>query len=290
MKKNRVTDLQKGDNFLSGKICMVTGANSGIGKAAATAFAKVGATTVLVCRDEKKGRAAQEEIKALTSNRSVELLLVELSSLDSVRKLAADFKQEHSQLNVLVNNAAVVEGSRVVTKDGLEEVFVVNYLSQFLLTNLLLDELKSSAPARIVNVTSSVHAHIDFDDLQMEKGYNAIKSYGQSKLAQILFTQELAKRLAGSGVTANCVHPGAVRTHLGDEGGIVGIGIKLLRPFYMSPEKGAETLVYVATSPQVEGISGKYFYKKKQRSLLENESDAKRLWEISMKLSGLQSQ
>lgn len=267
---------------------MVTGANSGIGKAAATQLARMGATTILVCRDEEKGRAAQEEIKALTGNQSVELFLVELSSLDSVRKLASDYKQKHDRLHVLVNNAAVVEGNRIVTKDGLEEVFVVNYLSQFLLTNLLLDTLKSSAPARVVNVTSSVHAHIDFDDLQMEKGYNAIKSYGQSKLAQILFTQELANRVAGSGITVNCVHPGAVRTHLGDEGGIVGMGIKILRPFYLSPEKGAETLIYLATSPEVESISGKYFYKKKQRPAPFNESDSKRLWDISMKLSGLQ--
>jgi retinol dehydrogenase 14 len=266
---------------------VVTGANSGIGKAASEQFAKMGATTVLVCRDPKKGALARDEISASTRNESVELMLCDLSSLDSVRELVADYKRKHDMLHVLVNNAAVVEGSRVVTKDGLEEVFVVNYLSQFLLTNLLLDTLKASAPSRIVNVTSSVHAHIDFDDLQMEKGYNAIRSYGQSKLAQILFTQELAKRLSGLGVSANCVHPGAVRTHLGDEGGLVGIGIKIARPFYMSPEKGAETLIYVATSREVEGISGKYFHKKKERPVPFDERDSKRLWDVSMKLSGL---
>ena len=249
----------------------------------------MGATTVLVCRELTKGKEAQEEIKTSTGCQSVELMLADLSSLDSVRKLAGDFRQNHDRLHLLVNNAAVVEGHRVVTKDGLEEVFVVNYLSQFLLTNLLLDTLKTSAPTRVVNVTSSVHAHIDFDDLQMEKGYNAIKSYGQSKLAQILFTHELADRLVGSGVTVNCVHPGAVRTHLGDEGGIVGIGIKILRPFYMTPEKGAETLIYLSTSPEVEGITGKYFYKKKERSAPFNKDDAKRLWDVSVKLAGLQS-
>ncbi len=271
----------------SGKTCVVTGANSGIGKAAATEFARMGSTTVLVCRDEKKGTATRDEIKNATGNQSVELLVADLSSLDSVRELARDYKRKHDQLHVLVNNAAVVEGRRVVTKDGLEEVFVVNYLSQFLLTNLLLDTLRASAPARVVNVTSSVHAHIDFDDLQMENGYNAIKSYGQSKLAQILFTQELAERLKGSGVSVNCVHPGAVRTHLGDEGGIVGIAIKMVRPFYMSPKKGAETVVYVSTSPEVEGITGKYFYKKKERPVPLNRDDAKRLWDVSMKLAGL---
>jgi retinol dehydrogenase 14 len=274
-------------NLLKDKICMVTGANSGIGKAAATKFALMGAKTVLVCRDERKGTVVRKEIESLGDDRSVELMLADLSSLDSVRKLASDYSQKHDRLDVLANNAAVVEGSRVITKDGLEEVFVVNYLSQFLLTNLLLPTLKVSTPSRIVNVTSSVHAHIDFDDLQTEKGYNAIKSYGQSKLAQILFTRELAQRLAGSGVTANCVHPGAVRTHLGDEGGLVGIGIRLARPFYMSPEKGAETLVYLCTSPEVDGITGEYFYKKKVHPAPFNETDAKRLWDISMKLSGL---
>ena len=266
----------------------MTGANSGIGKATATQFARMGATTVLVCKDEKKGVLARDEIKNETGNPAVELMRADLSSLDSVRNLAESFRLKHDRLHVLVNNAAVVEGSRVVTKDGLEEVFVVNYLSQFVLTNLLLDTLKASAPSRVVNVVSSVHARIDFDDLQMEKGYNAIKSYGQSKLAQILFTHELAGRLMGSGVTVNCVHPGAVRTHLGDEGGLVGIGIKLLRPFYMTPEKGAETVVYVSTSPQVEGVSGKYFYKKKERPSPYNREDADRLWQVSAKLSGLQ--
>ncbi len=266
---------------------MITGANSGIGKSCATKFAGMGALTVIVCRDEKKGIDAQKEIVSLTGNSTVELIVADLSSLDSVRKLASNYLEKHDRLHILVNNAAVVEGKRIVTKDGLEEVFVVNYLSQFLLTNLLLNVLKASAPSRVVNVTSSVHAHIDFDDLQMEKGYNAIKSYGQSKLAQILFTRELADRLAGSGVTVNCVHPGAVRTHLGDEGGLVGIGIKLLRPFYMTPEKGAETLVYVATSPDVDGITGKYFYRKKERPTPFSEKDSLRLWDVSMKLSGL---
>jgi len=267
---------------------MVTGANSGIGKAAATQLARMGATTVLVCREEQKGRMAQNAIKALTGSDSVEMLVVELSSLKSIRALAQNFLQKHDQLDILVNNAAVVEGHRIVTEDGLEQVFVVNYLSQFLLTNLLLDTLKRSAPARVVNVTSSVHAHLNFDNLQLEKGYNSIKSYGQSKLAQILFTHELANRLKGSRVTANCVHPGAVRTHLGDEGGLVGIGIRLLRPFYMSPEKGAETLIYLAISPEVAGVTGKYFYKKKERPAPFNPEDEKHLWEVSLKLSGLQ--
>jgi len=283
-----VVSLQSGSLSLTGKICLITGANSGIGKAAATQLAEMGATTVLVCREEHKGRLAQNEIKTVTGSDSVEMLVVELSSLKSIRALAQNFLKAHDRLDILVNNAAVVEGHRIVTEDGLEQVFVVNYLSQFLLTNLLLDTLKRSVPARVVNVTSSVHAHLDFDDLQLEKGYNSIKAYGQSKLAQILFTHELATRLQGSGVTANCVHPGAVRTHLGDEGGLVGIGIRLLRPFYLSPEKGAETLIYLVTSPEVADVTGKYFYKKKERPAPFNTEDEKRLWEVSLKLSGLQ--
>ncbi len=279
------------NDSMKGKIFMITGANSGIGKAAATEFARMGATVVMVCRDAKKGDSARNEIKASTGNPSVELMLADLSSLDSVRKLANNYLEGHDKLHVLVNNAAVVNGSRVVTKDGLEEVFVVNYLSQFLLSNLLLDTLKASAPARVINVSSSAHAHLDFEDLQAEKGYSSVKSYGQSKLAQILFTYELAERLKGRGVTVNCLHPGAVRTHLGDEGGIVGLGIKIARPFFMGPEKGAETLVYLATSPELEKVTGKYFFKKKVRdtpSETHNTENAKHLWDISMRLSGLQ--
>jgi NAD(P)-dependent dehydrogenase (short-subunit alcohol dehydrogenase family) len=268
---------------------MITGANSGIGKAISTEFARRGATVVMVCRSEEKAKLAKSEVESVTGSKKIETTLVELSSLDSVRRLATEYKQDHDKLHVLMNNAAVVEGSRFVTKDGLEEVFVVNYLSHFLLTNLLLGTLKSSAPSRIVNVASSVHARIDFDDLQMEKNYNAVRSYGQSKLAQILFTFELAKRLAGTGVSVNCVHPGAVRTHLGDEGGLVGIGIRIARPFYKSPEKGAATPVYVATSAEINGVSGKYFFKKKERQIPYSDQDAKRLWDVSTKLCGLEN-
>ena len=219
-------------------------------------------------------------------------MLADLSSLASVRKLADDFKKTHDRLHVLVNNAGLIMGKKMITVDNLETTFEVNYLSHFLLTMLLLDTLKVSAPSRIVNVSSSasLSGHIDFDDLQEKKGYSAMKSYSQSKLAQVLFTYELSRRLAGTGVTVNAVHPGVVRTRWGDEGGALGIGIRLGRPFMISPKKGAETPIYLASSPEVEGVTGKYLYKKKENQSSKESYDgdeAKRLWDVSLKLTGL---
>jgi len=271
---------------------MVTGANSGIGKEVAIGLAHLGAITVIVCRDRIKGESARNEIIGKTGNKSVELMLADLSSFASVRKLADDFKKTHDRLHVLVNNAGLIMGKRLVTVDNLETTFEVNYLSHFLLTLLMLDTLKDSAPSRVVNVssTASLRGHIDFDDLQEERGYSAMKSYSQSKLAQVLFTYELARKLASSGVTVNALHPGVVRSSWGNEGGALGIGIRLGRPFMISPKKGAETPIYLASSPEVEGVSGKYFSKKKEnRSSKESydEDEAKRLWEISLRLAGL---
>ncbi len=275
---------------LIGKVCLVTGGTSGIGGAISAKLASTGATVLMTCRDMEKGEIVRKNIVEVSKNQMVDLMQVNLDSLESVRKLARDFREKHGSLHLLINNAAVVEGKRIVTKDGLEEVFQVNYLSHFLLTLLLLDIIKGSAPSRIVNVVSSVHTHIDFDDLQEEKGYNAVRSYGQSKLAQIMFTYELSKRLEGSGVTVNCVHPGAVRTHLGDEGGIVGLGIKMIRPFVMSPEKAASSLIYVATSLDLKHVTGKYFFKDKIKESSKESYDeeaSKKLWNVSLKLSGL---
>jgi retinol dehydrogenase 14 len=272
---------------------MITGANSGIGFIAAREIARMGASVILVCRDTEKGKIALEEIKKETGNQSIELMIADFSSLDSVRKLAQDFKKTHQNLHVLINNAGLIMGKRVVTSDGMETTFEVNYLSHFLLTNSLLDVLKNSAPSRIVNTTSDAHfsGKMDFDDLQEERSYGAMKSYCQSKLAQVLFTHELAEKLKGTGVTSNCVHPGAVRTRWGDEAGALGIGIRLARPFMLSPEKGAETLIFVATSNEIEGVTGKYFTKKRVKdSSKESYSDeeAEKLWEISLKLSKLE--
>ena len=280
------------DKPLSGKTSMVTGANSGIGEEVALALATMGATVVMVCRDATKGEAARNEIITRSRNKMVELMVADLSSLASVRVLAQKFLEVHDKLHILVNNAGVIMGGRVVTPDHLETTFEVNYLSHYLLTMLLLDVLKASAPSRIVNVTSGAHYNgkMDFDDLQEEKAYGAMKSYCQSKLAQVLFTHELAKKLEGTGVTVNAVHPGAVRTRWGDEAGALGIGIRIARPFMLSPEKGAQTPIYVATSPEVEGITGKYWEKKKEKEPSKesnDENEARLLWAVSAKLAGV---
>jgi len=211
-------------------------------------------------------------------------MLADLSFLQSVRKLAADFISSHERLHLLVNNAGVLFGKRTPTPDGLETTFEVNYLSHFLLTNLLLDLLKKSAPSRIINVSSDSHfpGKINFDDLQQEKRYSASKAYSQSKLAQILFTHELSRRLQGTGVTVNSVTPGTVRSHWADEGGLFGIVNRMGRPFMASPAKGARTPIYVATSPEVEGVTGRYFSKMKERqssSESYDDAEAKRLCE-----------
>lgn len=281
-------------NTVEGRTCIVTGANSGIGFVVARELAKMKGAVTLVCRDNEKGKAALNEIRrAAAGNRAVELMIADLASLESVRKLARDFKQGHDKLHLLVNNVGLILGKRVLTVDGLETTFQVNYLSHFLLTYLLLDLLKASAPSRIVNVTSDAHYNgkMDFDDLQEEKSYGVMKSYCQSKLAQVLFTHELSERLKGTGVTVNCVHPGAVRTRWGDEAGSLGIGIRIARPFLLSPDKGAETPLYAATSPDLERVSGKFLAKKaikeSSKESYSNE-EAKKLWDVSLKLAGLQ--
>lgn len=277
---------------------MITGSSSGIGKATATALARMGASIVMVCRDGSKGESARREIIGRSGAREedVTLMLADLASLDSVRALAGDYLKTGRRLSVLINNAGLILGQRTVTRDGLESTFEVNYLSHFLLTNLLLGLLESSAPSRIINVSSGAHfrGHIDFDDLQEEKRYGAMRAYSQSKLAQVLFTHELARRLDGTGVTVNSVHPGAVATNWArHSAGALGIGVRIGSPFMLSPEKGAETSVYVASSPDVAGVTGKYFTKKREeRSSAESYDDgeAKRLWLVSSELVGLPAQ
>ncbi len=282
-------------DWIDGKVCLITGGNSGIGKFTAIGLAKLGATVVMVSRDQARGEAARDEIikSSGTKSENVELMVADLASLDSVRRLASDFLQSHSSLHVLVNNAGLILAKRAVTKDGLETTFETNYLSHFLLTNLLLETLKSSAPSRIINVTSDAHlsGHIDFEDLQLSSGYSAMKSYSQSKLAQVLFTYALAKMLKGTGVTATCVHPGVVATNWGRKSaGFLSLALKFAGPFSISPEKGADTSVYLASSPDVAEVTGAYFTKRKQvKSSKESydEGEAQRLWQVSMKLAGL---
>lgn len=271
---------------MKGRICLITGANSGIGKATALGLAKMGATVVMVCRNRGLGEASLAEIKVKSGNEPVELMLADLASQESVRQLVRDYKDRYQQLHVLINNAETYSTKRQVTVDGIETTFAVNYLARFLLTNLLLDTLKNSAPARIVDVAGAYHSkgRIDFDDLQGEKDYDGAHANNQSKLANVLFTYELARKLKGTGVTANCLHPGAVATSLVEKDpnypSLMRLLYKLFKPFLKSPEKDAETSIYLATSPEVEGTTGKYFVNKKEaKSSKESydESVSKRL-------------
>src|SRR5262245_36296324 len=275
---------------MNDKICLVTGANSGIGKVTAKALAAGGATVIMVCRNRDKGEAARAEIVRETRNEKVDLMIADFSELRQIRRLAADVKAKYPRLHTLVNNAGAYNGQRALTADGYETTFAVNHLGYFLLTVELLDLLKSSAPARIVNVASDAHrgGHIQFDDLNLENGYSGWKAYGQSKLANVLFTYELARRLAGTGVTANCMHPGVVGTNLFNKvGGLAGKIVRLFTPFMRTPEKGADTIIWLASSPEVEGITGKYFVDRKEQATNPQSYDpagAARLWEISERM------
>ncbi len=276
---------------------MVTGANSGIGKATAMGLAKMGATVVMACRKKEESEAVRVEIQEKSGNDDIDLLIADLSSQESVRKLANDFEKKYQQLHVLVNNAGVYFTKRHVTVDGLEMTFAVNYLSRFLLTNLLLDIIKKSAPARVIEVAGAYHTRgaINFDDLQMEQNYDGARANNQSKLANVLFTYELARRLTGTGVTVNCLHPGAVATNLLAKDKDLPLArkfmYKLAKPFFKSPEKGAATTLYLASSPEVRDITGKYFVDKKITPSSSQSYDAelaKRLWNASLKLAKLE--
>src|SRR5215208_1694979 len=287
-------ETEKHGGAVDEKICLITGATSGIGKATAMGLVNMGASVVMVGRDRGRGEAVMAEIKEKSSNSSVDLMLADVSSQEEIRRLADEFKEAYPRLDVLINNAGVFRSKRITTADGIEMTFAVNHLAYFLLTNLLLDMLKASAPSRIVNVSSGDHSNatIDFDDLQGEKGYKGAKAYSQSKLANVLFTYELARRLEGTGITANCLHPGAgVRTNLGSGvSGVFGIMVRALTPLMKSPEKGAETSIYLASSPEVEGLSGRYFVKKdeaRSSDVSYDERLARRLWEVSADLSKL---
>ncbi len=276
---------------MTAKVCIVTGANRGIGKATALGLARMGATVVMVCRSRERGEEALAEIRDETGNGSVALLLADLSSQAQIRHLAEEFMSKHTLLHILINNAGIIPKNRTVTEDGLETQFAVNHLAYFLLTNLLLDVLKSSAPSRIINVSSQVHGvSIPFDDLQSERSYSPTRVYAWTKLANVLFTYELARRLGGTGVTVNCLHPGTVATNMLSDYMPGGLGF-MAKMIGMSPEEGAQTSLYLATSPEVEGVSGKYFVHDRAVQSCKASYDktvASRLWQVSAELAGLQ--
>src|SRR6266571_2515657 len=284
----RIAIMPTVNNSMQGKICMVTGANSGIGKATALALAQMGATVVMVCRDRARGEEARSEITTQSRNNAVDLLLADLSSQQSIRQLVEHFQHHYTHLHVLINNAGATFSGRRETVDGLEIMFAVNYLAPFLLTHLLLDVLKASAPARIVNVSSGSHeaGYIKLDNLQSKNPYGYMKVYGQAKLAVVLFTYELARRLEGTGVTVNCLHPGFVATNFGQSSTapVIRTAVKFISRFGMSPEEGAKTSIYLASSPEVEGVTGTYFVKsipKRSAAISYDESLQRQLWEQS---------
>jgi NAD(P)-dependent dehydrogenase (short-subunit alcohol dehydrogenase family) len=278
---------------MTGKTVLVTGATNGVGEATATALAAKGARVLVHGRNADKGATVVAAIKRVSHNDAVEFVAGNLADLASVRAMAAEVLARAPRLDVLVNNAGGLYTKRSVTMDGFESSFGVNHLAPFLLTNLLLDRLKASAPARIVNVSSVVHksGRVDFDDLQSERKYSFMGAYSQSKLANILFTRALTKRLQGTRVTANALHPGAVRSGLGQQGGgATKLLSRVIGVFFLSPEQGARTSVYLSSAPEVEGISGDYFAKCKNEALAGaalDDAAAEKLWSISAKMCGL---
>ena len=281
------------DRYLEGKVCLVTGATSGIGKETARVLAHHGGTLILVGRDPDKTVTTVEEFKHQVDTPNIEYLLADLSSQDEIRRLAEEFKSRHNRLDVLVNNAGAYYLRRHESVDGIEMTFALNHLGYFLLTNLLLDVIIASAPARIINVSSGSHlrATLDFDELQERRGFGGMNAYGQSKLANVLFTYELARRLDGTGVTVNVLHPGFVATNMGSN---IGWIVRALRPLMnlwaLSVEEGAETVIHLATSPEVEGITGKYFFRCKpvpSSAYSYDEAVAEQLWRMSEEMTGL---
>lgn len=280
---------------MSHKTILITGATNGIGLETARGLAKTGAHLILVARDAGKGERVVAELKKATQNEQIDLLIADLSRQNSVRALATQVLERYPRLDVLVNNAGGVFNPRTITADGIETTWAVNHLAYFLLTHLLVERLKASAPARIVSVSSAAHfgGRIRLDDPEFKNGgYNAMGAYSQSKLANILFTKELARRLAGSGVTANCLHPGMVATGFGRStmgwmGSIVGLAMR----FGLSPEQGAATSIYLATSPAVADVSGEYFADRKPARVDAKANDAelaRKLWALSARQCGIE--
>ena len=279
---------------MQGKVVVITGATSGIGEVAARRLAGMGARIVLVARDKTRGEAALARLRG-GSNNSHSIHYGDLSRIAEMKRLALEIAAAQPRIDVLINNAGAIFGSRQLTEDNLERTFAVNHMAYFVLTQGLRDRLLAAAPARIVSTASDAHkgAKLDFNDLQGAQSFSPMGAYGRSKLCNILFTRELARRLSGQGVTANCLHPGFVATRFGDHmGGFLSGVVRVAKTFAITPEKGAETIVYLAASAEVADSSGGYFYKcKPAQPTLEarNAEDAQRLWMESEKLSGIEA-
>jgi NAD(P)-dependent dehydrogenase (short-subunit alcohol dehydrogenase family) len=276
---------------MQGKTIVATGATSGIGEAAVVALAGMGARIVIVARDESRAKATMRKLEAKAPGLDHRMHLADLSSMAEARRVGAAIAASEPRIDVLINNAGALFSNRRVTPEGLELTFALNHMAYFVLTEALRETLLASAPARIVSTSSVAHdgATLDFSDLQSAKSYGGLKAYGRSKLANILFTRELARRLAGTGVTANCLHPGVVNTRFGESsGGFAGLLIPFLKPFFITAEKGADTVVYLASSPEVVGTTGGYFVKRKltePSAAARDDAAAKRLWIESEKLA-----
>lgn len=278
---------------MKNKLCVITGANSGIGFETAKELASRGAYIVMVCRDEDKAEAAKRRIEESTTAAGVDIVLCDFAIQSDIRKAAEDISSRFDKIDVLINNHGFIASERTETVDGLESTFAVNHIGYFLFTNLLLDLLKNSGQARIINVASEAHRGgvFDPDNLQLTSGFTPWRAYANSKLFNILFTKELAERVQETGITVNCLHPGVVRSNFGRHGSwLFRLGWRIGSMFMVSNKKGAETSVYLAASDEVEGVNGAYFKNKKvavPKKAARNAQNAKQLWEVSAQLCGL---
>jgi retinol dehydrogenase-14 len=285
--------LDNSNGGMGGTTVLITGGTSGIGKATAVALAAMGANVAIVGHNQERGEAAVEEIKAQSHNESVELMLADLSVQAEVRGLAEEFQERHDRIDVLANNAGLVQSKRTETPDGIETTLAINHLAPFLLTNLLIERLEQSAPSRVITVSSEAQrwGTLDFEDMHSRRKYRGFPVYGMTKLANIMFTYELAERLNGTGVSANCLHPGSVGTNFGQNNrGAMALFFRTFKPFMRSPEQGADTLIWLASSSEVDGVSGKYFSDRKEieaKKVAYDPAARRRLWEISEDLTGL---
>jgi NAD(P)-dependent dehydrogenase (short-subunit alcohol dehydrogenase family) len=278
---------------MKGKVVVITGATSGIGEIAAQRLAGMGARIVLVARDAARGQKTLTRLPGIGTGVAHSIYYGDLSRISESKRVAAEIAAAEPRIDVLINNAGALFGTRRLTADNLEETFATNHMAYFVLTLGLKASLLAASPARVVSTASDAHKGytLDFDDLQAEKGYSAIRAYGRSKLCNILFTRELARRWSGTGITANCLHPGFVATRFGDRsGGFLSGIVRIAKTFAITPEKGAETIVYLASSPDVAAISGDYFYKCRPATPTAGGRDdaaAGRLWNESAKIAGI---